>query len=72
LGKALDRSSIFNPVAEELAQDMDLLPRQELWWEKGQDDDEIGYCSGTDLFVFIVDIVTQGLDELDEGRFVAF
>ena len=70
--QALNCSPIFNAIAQELTQDFDLLPGEELGRKGGYDSDKVRHGSGADLLVFIVDIHTQRLDKLDQGCLSSF
>ena len=65
--QALDGISIFYPCAKEPAKHVYLLPGKIGRWEGSNDGREVGDCSRSDLPVFIIDILAQGLHNLYEG-----
>lgn len=56
LGQAIKCAALFNPIAQELAQDLDLLPGEISGGKRGDDSDQVRHRSRADFLVCIVDI----------------
>lgn len=60
--------SILDAVTKERGQDLDLLPREELRRKRFNDSGEVGYRLAAQYRVFVIDILPQGLHDLDQSR----
>ena len=65
-------SSIFNPITKERRQDLNLLPRQEPRRQRLDNRSEEGHSLAAQDWVFVIDIFSELLDNLDQSGLLAF
>jgi hypothetical protein len=70
--QALDCPSILDPAAQKLTQHVYLLSGKKFGREGGYDGNKVGDRSGTNFLIFIVDVLAQRLDKLDQGCTATF